>query len=82
MQKILSQNGYSVGVMARRKHFLEELRKEIQNDQLWSALKAVRLNQVYFINEDIMMRPGPRMVDALELLTGYFYPEFFNTNKK
>lgn len=32
LAKILSQNGYAVGVMARRKHLLEELRKEIQGE--------------------------------------------------
>jgi short-subunit dehydrogenase len=31
LARILSQNGYAVGVMARRKHLLEELRKEIQS---------------------------------------------------
>ena len=32
LARILSQNGYTVGVMARRKHLLEELRKEIQGE--------------------------------------------------
>jgi short-subunit dehydrogenase len=32
LAKILSQHGYVVGVMARRKHHLEELRKEIQSE--------------------------------------------------
>ena len=30
LAKILSQNGYTIGVMARRKHLLKELRKEIR----------------------------------------------------
>jgi short-subunit dehydrogenase len=32
LAKKLSQDGYTVGVMARRKHLLEELRKEIQSE--------------------------------------------------
>jgi len=32
LARILSQNGYAVGVMARRKHLLEELRKEIRGE--------------------------------------------------
>jgi short-subunit dehydrogenase len=32
LTKILSQNGYVVGAMARRKYLLEELRKEIQGE--------------------------------------------------
>jgi short-subunit dehydrogenase len=30
--KILSQNGYAVGAMARRKYLLEELRKELRGE--------------------------------------------------
>lgn len=32
LAKILSQNGYAVGIMARRKHLLKELREEIQGE--------------------------------------------------
>jgi short-subunit dehydrogenase len=41
LAKILSQDGYSVGVMARRKHLLEELRKEIQSEILIREIDVV-----------------------------------------
>lgn len=34
----------------------------------WSSLKALRHKQVYTINADIVSRPGPRAVEALETL--------------
>lgn len=36
-------------------------------------MRAVKLNQVVFVDGDQMFnRPGPRLVDALEWLTGLF----------
>ncbi|OGL42304.1 MAG: hypothetical protein A2161_21660 [Candidatus Schekmanbacteria bacterium RBG_13_48_7] len=58
------------------------LLEEIRNDMLWSKIKAVQTNRIYFIDEDIVMRPGPRMVDALELLARYFHPDKFNVRAK
>jgi iron complex transport system substrate-binding protein len=34
----------------------------------WASLAAVRKGRVYRISADIVSRPGPRAVDALEIL--------------
>ena len=34
-------------------------------------------NQVYGVNDDLTGRPGPRIVEGLELLAGYIHPEIF-----
>lgn len=36
----------------------------------WNSTNAVKNNSIYYINDDIISRPGPRMVDALEELYG------------
>jgi iron complex transport system substrate-binding protein len=43
----------------------------------WSAIPAVRNNAVFAINPDIISRPGPRIVDALEQLAHDLYPQRF-----
>jgi len=43
----------------------------------WDAIKAVQNNGLYTIDADIMSRPGPRIVDALETLAKIIHPEFF-----
>jgi iron complex transport system substrate-binding protein len=43
----------------------------------WSAIDAVRDNRIFAINPDIVSRPGPRIVDALEQLAKAVYPERF-----
>ena len=43
----------------------------------WDAIDAVRNDRIYPIDPDIISRPGPRIVDALEQLAQQFYPEAF-----
>ncbi|NLA26589.1 MAG: ABC transporter substrate-binding protein, partial [Firmicutes bacterium] len=40
----------------------------------WKDLDAVKNEAIYDINGDLVNRPGPRLVQGLELLYGYFYP--------
>jgi iron complex transport system substrate-binding protein len=46
----------------------------------WTKLSAIRNNQVFTLNEDIINRPGPRMVDAVERIASAVYPELFKKN--
>lgn len=41
----------------------------------WSSLKAVNSNQVLPFNDDLVSRPGPRMVTGLEELAKILHPE-------
>jgi iron complex transport system substrate-binding protein len=43
----------------------------------WGAIKAVQEDRIYGIDPDIISRPGPRIVDALEQLAARFYPNTF-----
>ncbi len=43
----------------------------------WSALKAVVNKQVFPFNDDLVSRPGPRLVDGLEALAKLLHPELF-----
>lgn len=41
----------------------------------WSSLPAVRSGRVYVSRSDVLLRPGPRILEALEELVGFFHPE-------
>ncbi|HKM53647.1 MAG TPA: helical backbone metal receptor, partial [Isosphaeraceae bacterium] len=43
----------------------------------WSNLRAVRNNRVYLINDDLISRCGPRLVDALEIMARTLYGDRF-----
>jgi len=43
----------------------------------WEKLKAVTGNQVYTFDDNLVSRPGPRLVDGLEALAKLLHPELF-----
>jgi iron complex transport system substrate-binding protein len=50
----------------------------IAEDSPFAATDAYINNCVYIVDSDIVGRPGPRMVDALELYAKLLYPELFS----
>ena len=43
----------------------------------WSRLRAVRLGAIATIDSNLISRPGPRIVEGLELLARLFHPDRF-----
>jgi len=41
----------------------------------FQVLKAVQQRRVFFVDEYIFSRPGPRSVEAVEKLAAYLHPE-------
>ncbi len=45
--------------------------------QSWSGLQAIQQGRVYAFDENLVVRPGPRLVDGLEALAKLLHPELF-----
>ncbi len=43
----------------------------------WDHVDAVKNRRVYWIDANIVSRPGPRLVDAVEAIAGALYPDLF-----
>jgi iron complex transport system substrate-binding protein len=43
----------------------------------WDAISAVKSDRIYVVDPDIVSRPGPRLVEGLEQLAHFLYPEKF-----
>jgi iron complex transport system substrate-binding protein len=43
----------------------------------WAGIKAVRAGRIYLVNGDIVSRPGPRLVEALEIIARRLHPDLF-----
>lgn len=50
---------------------------DIRNRAGWSPIDAVRSDKISTIDDNILARPGPRIVDALEELAHIIHPELF-----
>jgi iron complex transport system substrate-binding protein len=46
--------------------------------QRWSTLSAVKLKRLYLVSNNLLNRPGPRIVQAVEALARIFHPEAFD----
>ncbi len=49
----------------------------VKNRPGWQSITAVANDDIYEINADIISRPGPRLVEALEILAKMIHPEIF-----
>lgn len=43
----------------------------------WGSLQAIKNNQVFPFDDNLVSRPGPRLVDGLEALARLIHPELF-----
>jgi iron complex transport system substrate-binding protein len=48
-------------------------REEIKKDSRWKSLAAVRRDRILFLNADVLSRPGPRVVEAIEQIADFVY---------
>ena len=44
----------------------------------WDNMDAVKNGRIFTVEYDIISRPGPRMVEALEIVSRLLHPELFN----
>jgi len=52
-------------------------REEISQRAGWDRISAVKNRRIYEMDENILTRPGPRIVDGLEALARVIHPELF-----
>lgn len=50
---------------------------DLSNDPVWQEIAAVRQHKIYEINADIISRPGPRLINALEQIAEILHPQAF-----
>jgi len=44
----------------------------------WESINAVKNNKVFYVDENLVQRATPRLVDGLELIVKIIHPELFN----
>ncbi len=60
----------------------DKMQKRMSEDKIltrhgWKVIKAIRDKRVYCIPECLFGRPGPRIIDGLEMLSQIIHPEIF-----
>ncbi|MEJ9231010.1 ABC transporter substrate-binding protein [Peribacillus butanolivorans] len=57
--------------------FADDAVDEIKSRKGWEDINAVKNDQVFLLDENIMSRPGPRIGEAVELAAKTVYPDLF-----
>ena len=59
-------------------YYIDNPEEQIYERKAWSEVSAIRNKQIYDVNNDTVSRPGPRLIEGLQLLAEKIYPETFN----
>lgn len=52
--------------------------EQVKNRDGFGDVNAVKNGQIFDLDDDIVSRPGPRLVDGAKALANLVYPEYFN----
>lgn len=78
-EQILHENPDIILILSRTEKRFREAKKWIQSRDYLQNVQAVQKNQIYFIDEDLATRPGPRLLKALSRLARIFHPQRFHS---
>jgi len=78
-EKILSK-GHFIDVFIAQKGLMNPIRRaDILNEPGFDTIKAIKNNQVLLVDEAIVSRPVPRLVQGILAIGNYLYPDIFNS---
>lgn len=55
----------------------EDLKGEVSSRDGWTEVPAVKNEQIFDVESDTVVRPGPRLIEGVETLANLIYPEIF-----
>lgn len=61
-----------------RMHGSKQMAEQVKRRPNWQNISAVKNDRVYYLsNENIVLRPGPRLGEGLKTLAGMIHPDIF-----
>ncbi|SES10546.1 ABC transporter substrate-binding protein [Salisediminibacterium halotolerans] len=57
--------------------YVEDPVEEVTSRDGWESIPAVENERIYSVDEDVVSRPGPRLVEGAEALAEKIYPDVF-----
>ena len=69
-------------ILSKSLEDFSKAKKSLKNDALFKGIKAVSTDSLYFLDENLATRPGPRIFDALAELARLLHPQCFETGLK
>jgi len=76
-EQIIHDNPEIIVILAKSEKEFAKAGDWIRRGSHLGSLRAVQENRIYYLDENLATRPGPRLIDALVQLACLFHPEQF-----
>jgi iron complex transport system substrate-binding protein len=76
-EQLIHDNPEIIIILAKSKKEFDKARGWIKRSAHLESLRAVQEDKIYFLDENLATRPGPRLMDALAQLAHLLHPERF-----
>jgi len=77
-EQLIAENPHFIIILSKSRKAFLEAKKSISKGTYLKNLQAVIKGNIYFLDENLATRPGPRIIDALDNLARIFHPEAFS----
>lgn len=74
-EQLIHQNPEIIIFISKSQKEFDRAKKWLKNKKPFKQLKAVTTNSIYFLDENLATRPGPRIIDALAELARLLHPD-------
>lgn len=81
-EQLIHEDPEVIIILAKSLENFSKVKKSFKNDALFKGIKAVTTDSLYFLDENLATRPGPRIFDALAELARLLHPQCFETGLK
>lgn len=76
-EQLIAENPHFIIILSKSREAFLKAKKSISNGVYLKTLQAVVKDNMFFLDENLATRPGPRIIDALDNLARILHPEAF-----
>ncbi len=77
-EQLIAENPHFIIILSKSKKAFLKAKKTISKGTYLKNLQAVIKGDMFFLDENLATRPGPRIIDALDNLARILHPEAFS----
>jgi len=77
LEQLIHQNPDIIIILAKSKENFRRTKENLKRSSGFKGIRAVKEDLIYFLDENIATRPGPRLLEALTRLAHIFHPGKF-----
>ncbi len=80
-EQLINDNPEVIIILSKSRREFSKVKEWIKNEAHLKGIKAVETDRIYFLDENLATRPGPRLIEALEELARILHPQFFKEER-